>query len=101
MVTRNEREVGGALRQRCEETFGRLSPAAQGALDEVLSELVTLSGDAQETFARRTVPLDRFAAHPVQKELIDAMARLALVGCDSANVRRSYRYSIPRMPRRR
>ena len=26
--------VEGALRQRCEETFGRLSPAAQASLDE-------------------------------------------------------------------
>ena len=70
--------VEGALRQRCEETFGGLSPAAQASLDEVLSELVTLSGDGQETFVRRTVPLDRFAGNPVQRELIDAMVAARL-----------------------
>jgi hypothetical protein len=70
--------VEGALRQRCEETFGRLSSAAQASLDEVLSELVTLSGDGQETFVRRTVPLDRFAGNPVQLELIDAMVAARL-----------------------
>ena len=70
--------VEGALRQRCEETFGRLSPAAQASLDEVFSELVTLSGDGQETFVRRTPPLERFADHPVQRELIDAMVAARL-----------------------
>lgn len=70
--------VEGALRQRCEETFGRLSPAAQASLGEVLSELVTLSGDGQETFVRRIVPLERFAANPVSRELIDAMVAARL-----------------------
>ena len=70
--------VEGALRQRCEETFDSISPAAQASLDAVLSELVTWSGDGQETFVRRTVPLDHFAGHPVQRELIDAMVAARL-----------------------
>ncbi len=70
--------VEGALRQRCEETFGRLSLAAQASLYDVLSELVTLSGDGQETFVRRTPPLERFTGHPVQRELIDAMVAARL-----------------------
>lgn len=76
--------VEGALRQRCEETFRQLSAEAQESLDEVLSELVTISGDGQETVVRRTVPLDRFDAHPVQRELIDAMvaARLFTTSSD-------------------
>ncbi|MGE3840290.1 MAG: SUMF1/EgtB/PvdO family nonheme iron enzyme [Vicinamibacterales bacterium] len=70
--------VEGALRQRCEETFGGLSPEAQASLDAVFSELVAVSGDGQETFVRRTVPLDGFAGHPAQRELIDAMVAARL-----------------------
>jgi formylglycine-generating enzyme required for sulfatase activity len=76
--------VEGALRRRCEETFVGLSMAAKESLDEVLSELVTLSGDGQETFVRRTVALERFDRVPAQRELINAMvaARLFTTSSD-------------------
>ncbi|MGO9468306.1 MAG: SUMF1/EgtB/PvdO family nonheme iron enzyme [Isosphaeraceae bacterium] len=70
--------VEGALRQRCEATFGGLSPAAQASLEDVLSELVTLSGDGREAFVRRIVPRARFAGNPVPCELIDAMVAARL-----------------------
>ena len=82
--------VEGALRQRCEATFGGLSPAAQASLEDVLSELVTLSGDGREAFVRRIVPRERFAANPVQCELIDAMVAARLFttssGPDGASI---------------
>jgi tetratricopeptide (TPR) repeat protein/WD40 repeat protein len=53
--------VEGALRQRCEVTFGKLSASGQDALDRVLSKLVRVGGDGRATCVCRTVPLDSFA----------------------------------------
>ncbi len=80
--------VEGALRQRCEETFAGLSPAVQAALEAVLAGLVTLSGDGQETFVRRTVPLATFAGD--ERALINAMVNARLLttalGADNSSV---------------
>ena len=82
MLTFDEfRRVGGvkgALRQRCEETFDRLSVGAQTCFDDVLSELVTLSGDGQENGVRRTVPQEQIATKADRRELIDAMVAARL-----------------------
>lgn len=70
--------VEGALRQRCEETYGGLSSEAQASLEAVVSELVTLSGDGQETVVRRTVPLDQLAPDSARRELLDKMVAARL-----------------------
>lgn len=77
--------VEGAVRKRCDETFSELSSAAKSSLDVVLSELVTLSGDGQETIVRRTVPLDRFVGNPPQRELIDTMVAARLFTTSSGS----------------
>ncbi|HMO15164.1 MAG TPA: PQQ-binding-like beta-propeller repeat protein [Pirellulaceae bacterium] len=70
--------VEGALRNRCEETYQGLSSQATMALDTVLSELVTLGGDAQDIYVRRSAPIARFSNDPGAIELIDAMVAARL-----------------------
>lgn len=78
--------VEGALRKRCEDTFSSVSPAARESLDSVLSELVALSGDSQETSVRRTVSMARLCSDPARAELVRAMiaARLFTSTSDSS-----------------
>lgn len=65
--------VEGALRQRCEETFAGVSQEAQAALESVLPELVTLGGEGEQDFVRRSVPKEQFKQDAAQEELVQAM----------------------------
>jgi formylglycine-generating enzyme required for sulfatase activity len=77
--------VEGALRQRCESTFNSLSTAAKESLDDVLSELVTLSGDGKDTIVRRTVKKELFAQHQAQVELVRVMEQARLFTASSGS----------------
>ena len=70
--------VEGSLRERCESTYRALSKEAKETLDDVLSELVTLSGDGKDAIVRRTVSKEIFDADPAQKELVKAMEQARL-----------------------
>jgi hypothetical protein len=70
--------VEGSLRERCESTYRALSEKAKETLDDVLSELVTLSGDGKDAIVRRTVSKEVFDADPAQKELVKAMEQARL-----------------------
>jgi type II secretory pathway pseudopilin PulG len=78
--------VEGALAQRAEEAFGRVSPDAQNQFDTVFRQLVTVTPGEESSVTRRTEPLETFSAQPGQKELVDALTkdRLLVSGANDA-----------------
>jgi hypothetical protein len=76
------REVGGvegALLRHCEQAFISLTPAAQDVFDDVLGELVTVSGEGQGSSVRRSIPLSRFENVPAQWEIIEKFVAARLL----------------------
>ncbi|MEZ5940613.1 MAG: AAA family ATPase [Planctomycetaceae bacterium] len=77
----------GALRHQCEETYTRFAeeygPAANGAFESVLAEMVSIGRGGEETFVRRTVPLQRFQQSAAQQTLVEAFITARLFTASS------------------
>jgi WD40 repeat protein len=76
--------VEGALARRAEQTFLKLSPEAQGALDSVLSALFSVSGDEKTSFVRRRTPSAELARDPDARAFTHAFVEERLLTTDAA-----------------
>jgi hypothetical protein len=75
--------VEGALARRAEQTFLKLPSEVQGALDSVLSALVSVSGDEKGSFVRRRIPCAELGIDPHASAFIHAFVEERLLTSDA------------------